>query len=327
MIRDVGTGAVAGPVKPPALAPGHTIGIVAPASPTDLGALQAGVDKLREAGFEVVLAPSVTSPGRGYLAGGSDEERARDLNDFFADPNIHGILSARGGYGCLRLLPYLDFDAVRQNPKWFGGFSDITTLLQAFEAEARLVTFHCPMAEAGAASNEWNTSWLLQGLTSTQPLGTIAWPDAGDGPHPRTFVDGVARGRTGGGNLMLVAMNLGTRWELDFHNRILFLEDVGEEPYRMDRMLAQLLAHGGIKEVAGIVFGHSPTCERPPVGKPSLDLFDVIEDLLVPLGKPLFYGFPCGHSQYRATIPMGVEAEIDASTGTLTLLEAATVAS
>ena len=313
-----------GLVKPPALAPGDTIGIVTPAGPSDLTALQRGIDTLHSWGFETVLASCVTSPGRGYLAGPSDQARADDLSGFFRDPDINGILCARGGYGCLRILPYMDWDAVRENPKWFGGFSDITTLLQCFEREAGLVTFHCPIVESPApAMPEWNADWLYAALTSTDPLGELTLPDQDDAPEIRTFIGGRVRGRTGGGNLMLTAMNLGTRWELDFHGRILFMEDIGEEPYRMDRMIAQLLAHGGIRHVAGIVFGHSPTCEYAPDGSPSLDLFQVIEDLLVPLDVPLIYGFPSGHSKYRASIPMGVRAELDADAGTLTILEAA----
>lgn len=313
-----------GSVKPYALVPGETIGIVAPAGPTDLTALQRGINTLQGWGFDTVLAPSVTSPGRGYLAGSSDAARAADLNSFFRDPAVHGILCARGGYGCQRLLPYLDWDAVRENPKWFGGFSDITILLQCIEREAGMVTFHCPIVESPApAMPQWNADGLYMALVSGEPLGEITLPDAADAPPIRTFVGGKTSGRTGGGNLMLTTMNLGTRWELDFRGRILFLEDVGEEPYRMDRMIAQLLAHGGIRQAAGIVFGHSPTCEYAPDGSASLNLLQVIEDLLVPLGIPLIYGFPCGHSKYRASIPMGVKAVLDADAGTLTINEAA----
>lgn len=309
---------------PKALLPGDRVGVVAPSGRVDPAALDRGLAELRTWGLEPAVGRHVLD-GHGYLAA-TDAGRAADLMWAFQDPSLAGIICARGGYGCLRLLPLLDWDVIRAHPKVFAGFSDITTLHQAFWKEAGLVTFHAPMLSAAEPEGmpRYNAEGLRGALFGTAYPGPAPLPDAPDAPALRTLVGGTARGRLLGGNLELVTRNLGTPWQLDTRGAILVLEDVDEAPYRVDRMLMQLKVAGLLDGVAGIVFGHSPTCEQGPEGRPSLTLFAVLEELLVPLGVPLLYGFPCGHSKYRATLPLGCQAELDAGAGRLTILERAT---
>jgi muramoyltetrapeptide carboxypeptidase len=307
-------------VKPKALHAGDTLAVIAPSSGMPAAELEPGLALLHEWGFETRVYPSAYA-SRGYLAGIDDAGRVADFVAAFTDPSIAGIVCARGGYGATRLLHRINWQQIAEHPKFFVGFSDITSLHLAL---ARLghVTFHGPMVAAGIDRSAYNANLLRQAMTSLRPLGDIPLPD--DGPLLRSVVDGVARGRLVGGNLSLIAATLGTPWEIDTRGKIVLIEDVDEAPYRVDRMLVQLLQAGKLRDARGILFGDSPTCEKGPAGKPSLTLFEVFDDLLVPLRLPLLYGFPCGHSAYRATLPLGVEVELDAGTGTLKVLEAAT---
>jgi len=305
--------------KPPALRPGDTLAVIAPSSPVDSAGLDAGIAALETWGFKVRVAPSART-GRGYLAGTSDWARANDFVEAFANPESAGIICARGGYGATRLLDKIDWSVPEAYPKFFAGFSDITSLHLALH-RVGLVTFHAPMVAAGLDRSTYNSDGFRRAMTSREPLGAIPLPD--DGPKVTTFVGGTARGPLIGGNLSLLAATMGTPWEIDTRGQILLIEDVDEAPYRVDRMLTQLLQAGKLRDAVGILFGDSPTCEKGPEGKPSLTLFEVLEDLLVPLGLPLLYGFPCGHSAYRATLPLGVLAELDATGGSLRILEPA----
>lgn len=310
--------------KARALRPGDLVGVVAPSGPVPDEALAAGVKLLEGWGFRVHVAPSVLAR-RGYLAG-SDEARARDFNDLWANPDVAGILCARGGYGAMRILDRIDWSMVRERPKFFCGFSDITALHLALEQRAGLVTFHGPMVAAFGAGEAYNEAELRRAITERRPLGTIPWPEAGEGaPVPLTVRPGVAEGRLIGGNLTLLCALMGTPWEPNLAGRLLMIEEVDEAPYRVDRMLQQLLLAGKLQQVKGVIFGDSPSCLRGPEGKPSLSLLEVLEDLLGPLGVPVLYGFPSGHTGYRATLPLGVEARLDARGGSLTFLESALV--
>jgi len=303
--------------------PGATIGVVAPAGPVAREDLQAGLKRLQEWGYRTVVGEAVPDR-RGYLAG-SDARRAADFNRMWADPAVDAIICARGGYGTMRILNLLDWDLIRQNPKFFCGFSDITALHLALEREAGLVTFHGPMVAAFGGAEAYNGAGLRRALQETGPLGEVPWPDPAEegAPRPLTIRPGVAEGRLIGGNLTLIVSLLGTRWEPDFSGRIVVLEDVDEAPYRVDRMLVQLLLAGKLQRAAGIVFGDSPTCLKGPPDRPSLALQEVLTELLGPLGIPVLYGFPCGHGPHRATLPLGVRARLDAEGGTLTILESA----
>ncbi len=301
-------------VKPKALRPGDCVGVAAPAGPVHPAALARGVRWLESCGFRVRVAPHVYRQ-RGYLAG-EDRERADDLNQLFADPEVAGILCARGGYGCMRLLPHLDWALIRSRPKFFAGFSDITALHLALGREADLVTFHGPILESPAGGPlPYNAQGLYRAMTETGPLGPLPAPptDGGDACPlpPGVLVPGRAEGPLIGGNLTLLCALEGTPWAVHTEGCILLLEDVDERPYRIDRLLTQLLLSGKLQAAAGFVFGHSPTCEADPEGRRrSLTLREILEDLLVPLGKPLVYGLPLGHGVYRATVPLGVRARL-----------------
>lgn len=309
--------------KPRPVPPGATIGVVAPSGPVPPEALEAGLERLHQWGYRTVVGDAVLQQ-RGYLAG-PDERRAEDFNRMWADPAVDAVLCARGGYGAMRILNRIDWEQVRRNPKFFCGFSDITALHLAMEREAGLVTVHGPMVAAFGGAEGYNAAGLRRALMETGPLGEIPWPDPAEAgaPRPVTIRPGVAEGRLIGGNLTLIVSLLGTRWEPDFTGRIVLLEDVDEPPYRVDRMLVQLLLAGKLQRAAGIVFGDSPTCLHGPPGRPSLALPEVLSELLGPLGIPVLYGFPCGHGPHRATLPLGVHARLDAEAGTLTILEPA----
>ncbi len=320
------TGTVPPLVRPRALVPGDTIAVAAPSGRVDRARLEDGVAMLRGWGFEVRCLPS-TATGRAYLAGESDRANGDELTSAFADPTVDAVLCAKGGYGSMRVLPFIDWDVVRANPKPFAGYSDITALHQAFRAETGQVTLHATMvARQGdePGPHPWTAEALRQALTSTEPLGAITPP--AESPPLTTVVPGVAEGPLAGGNLTLVASLAGTRWQLDARGCVLVLEDVDEKPYRVDRMLTQLALAGVLAGVRGVLFGDSPTCDRAADDGRSFSLAEILADRFAPLGVPVLYGFPCGHTPYRAALPLGVSARLDASTGTLDVLEPACVA-
>lgn len=310
-------------LKPRAVSPGALIGIVAPAGAVAEETLQAGRTRLHDWGYRTMVGPRILAR-HGYLAG-TDAERAADFNEVWANPEVDAIICAKGGYGVMRMLGGIDWAMVRQNPKFFCGFSDITALHLAFDREANLVTFHGPMVAAFGGAKAFNAAGLRRALESAEPLGVIPWPEPVDdeAPRPVALRPGVAEGPIIGGNLSLLAGMVGTPWAPNFAGRIVLIEDIDEDPYRMDRMLLQLRQSGSLTGAAGILFGDSPSCMDSRDGKPSLTLLQVIEDHLGDLGIPILYGFPCGHTAYRATIPFGVRARLDATAGTLTMLEAA----
>jgi muramoyltetrapeptide carboxypeptidase len=316
-----------GSVKARALRPGDTIGIVAPAGPITPDGLEQGIARLHAWGYRTLVGESVLDR-RGYLAG-TDTRRAADFNAMWANPDVAAVLCARGGYGVMRILEQLDWELIRRQPKFFCGFSDITALHVALEQEAGLITFHGPMAVAFGQAELYNGTGLKQALVQTMPLGPVPWPEpeqAAPGvPLPTVIRTGEVEGRLIGGNLTLLTGLMGTPWEPDFTGRIVVIEEVDEYPYKVDRMLTQLLLGGKLRHAAGILFGDSPSCMYGAEGKPSLTLMEVLEDRLGPLGIPVLYGFPCGHTEYRATLPLGAAARLDAGAVSLTMLEGALV--
>jgi muramoyltetrapeptide carboxypeptidase len=310
------------PILPPRLQPGDTLGIVAPASaPPDPKNLDRAVGVLGQLGFRVRLAPNVRQR-RGYLAG-SDRERAADLMRLFTDRQVNAILCVRGGYGAARLLPLLDYAAIRAHPKIFVGYSDITSLHCAFLAQADLVSFHGPMLNSDFVNDDMPSFTLksfLRVLGEPAACGSIAQG------YRRKTVEilrrGKARGPLIGGNLTLLCTTVGTPWQPRFNGRILFLEDLGEEPYRMDRMLTFLLNAGLLQQVAGIAIGINKDC-LDPKAKTAKEyhqtLEEVFRDRLLPLGVPLVVGLPFGHVPHNATLPVGVQAVLDGHRGELVL--------
>ncbi len=322
--------------KPAALKPGDRIGLVAPSgSTTRPRAAEEGAERLEALGFRVVSGRSCRAARRGYLAA-DDTLRAAA---FFADPLVRGIVCLKGGYGTPRILDLVDYTAAAADPKVFIGYSDITGIHLALARYAGIPTFHGPMAMSMTGGlDPLSTAAWLRALCSPGPLGRIPAvppePHAGSGegsPYPEvadipvrgTLVGGVARGRLTGGNLSLVAALAGTPYAVVPEESILFLEDIGEEPYRVDRMLTQLRLAGVFDACAGVVFGGWTNCD-PKEPERSLVLREVFMDVVAPSGKPLLAGFPAGHCVPNITIPLGVEVILDADAGTLDFIEAAT---
>ncbi len=300
---------------------GDTIGFVAPSGAVrEDGAIERAAAETERMGFKVQFGAS--NHGRyGYLAG-NDEARARDVNDMFRDDTVDAIFCLRGGYGAMRILDLIDYEAIRANPKIFVGFSDVTALHIAMLNRAGLVTFHGPMPTANWANgplDDFSRDALYQVLMRAEPAGMLPNPPE----YPRqTIASGTAEGQLVGGNLMLVTSSLGTPWEIDTKGRILFLEEVGEKTYCVDRMLTQLRLAGKFDDCKGVVFGNFNNCnvEYEQFG---LTLDEIIQDVVVPSGKPVMGGLRCGHCRPNLTLPFGVRCRLDADAQTLDVLESA----
>ncbi len=315
---------------PRALAAGDLIGLIAPSGGVkDPGQVEKAVAVLTRMGFAVKVGESCRA-NYGYLAGG-DKLRASDVNAFFADDAICGIVCMKGGYGTPRILDALDYGLVARNPKVFVGYSDITAIHLALNQRCSLVTFHGPMGVSDVLleGEGYSTRSWLSALTSTWPLGRMDNPPGSE--PPAVLVAGKARGRLVGGNLSLVAATMGTPWEIDARGKILFFEDIGERPYRVDRMLTQLRLAGKFEECAGVILGDWKDC-GPEEGKPSLSLQEIFRDVIAPAakagGKPVIMGVKAGHCSPSMTLPFGILAELDTESDRpgFEMLEAALVA-
>ncbi len=315
-------------VKARALKPGDTVGLIAPSSSIfELWDLEGVAPRLAALGLECKFGRNVRAR-RGYLAG-TEGERLADLHAMFADPRVAAVVCLGGGYGTERLLDRIDYGLIRKNPKIFLGYSDITGLHLAFGRLARLVTFHGPVALS--ALPEWTLASLKKALFSSEPVGAIDNPPEPDPLSPEfprhTVSPGRARGQTVGGNLTLISTTMGTPYEIDAKGKILLLEDTGEAPYRIDRMLVQLRLAGKLADAAGIVWGTCTDCTPSRSSfEINLSMSELLDDLLGNLGKPVLAGLVFGHTKEKATIPFGVEAELDATARTFRIVEAATVA-
>lgn len=314
-------------IKPRALKSGDVVGLVAPASYTfDLWRLDDAAARFRALGLEPKFGRHVRGR-RGFLSG-TDEERLEDLHAMFADRGVAAIFCIQGGYGTPRLLDRVDYDLIRRNPKILVGYSDITGLHLAIGKKTGLVTFHGPNALGGWT--ERSVELLKKALFVPEPLGALSNPEEKDPLNPeyrlRTIAPGSARGALVGGNLTLISATMGTPYEIDTRGRILLLEDIGEAPYRIDRMLVQLKLAGKLREAAGIVFGTCTDCGTDQSSfELSLSLSEVVDETFGALGKPVLAGLLFGHTREKSTIPFLVEAELDATAKTLTVLESATV--
>jgi len=299
---------------------GDTLGIVAPASaPPDSGTIDHAVEVLARLGFRAKLGANVRKR-RGFLAG-TDRERADDLMRMFKDPKVAGILCVRGGYGTARLLPRLDFELIRQHPKVFVGYSDITALHSALQRRSKILSFHGPMLNSDLAK-EPCPPFTLEGFRRTlmraTPPGSIL--QSYQGPGVSIIRRGCASGRLVGGNLSILCSTLGTPYEPRFQDAILFLEDLEEPPYRVDRMLTQLILGKRLSQVSGVAIGIYHHCVDPKAGKVKeyrQTLEDVFSDRLRPLGIPVVTGLPFGHVRLNATLPVGARAILDAEKGDL----------
>jgi len=308
-------------IKPPVLNPGDTIGLVAPASPVDNIQLNKGIAQLRSMGFKISLGNTIRKLlSRGFLAA-PDKERAEDINMFFKNENINAIFSIGGGYGSLRILPLLDYEEIKLNPKIFVGYSDITALLIAIYQKTGLIVFHGPMIAPDFPNlTEYTKNYMIKALMKTEPIGDIENPI--EGPYIRVINEGKAEGEIIGGNLSLIISTLGTPYEIDTKDKILFIEEVNEEPYRIDRMLTQLILSKKLSEAAGIIICEIRNYEQK-ISKSTLTLEEVIQDRIGSLGIPAIYGLCCGHGPNKITMPIGVRAHLDATQAKLTITETA----
>ena len=312
-------------IKPRALKPGMTVALIAPAgSSNNKQMVLHAIDVLKSLGYRVKEGKNLYQRTQ-YLAG-TDQERADDINRAFSDPEVDAIFTLTGGYGTMRTLPYLDYEMIRANPKVLIGYSDITGLLLGLYARAGMVGFHGPVASS--TFSEYTLAEYKKVVVNPSPTTEIGTPPAVDYPEGQaerenrlmTFAGGKARGRLVGGNLSLLSPLIGTPYEPDFQDAILFLEDVHEAFYRLDRMITHLLLAGKLHQVSGIVMGKFT---RIPKEGNSFNLEEIIEQLLVPLGIPILRGLMIGHVADKTTVPMGIMAELDADAQTLTLLEPA----
>ncbi len=301
-------------IIPKPLFPGARVALLAPASAVPMEKLQPALDYVQSLGLESVVYPSCYFANRdGYMAA-TDAQRAKDLNDAFADPTIDGIWCIRGGYGAHRILPLLDADRIRSNPKWFGGYSDVTALHTYLNQVCGFETYHCTMPSTEPNPDEFTLSWLKKALFG-ELTGVLSYPQ---GEAPKTLVPGNATGVLCGGNLSLLAASLGTPWEIDTRGKILFLEDIGEKTYRVDSMLTQLRNAGKFRDCAGIILGAWTDCP-PEFPEKTLLLPEIFEQLIVPSGKPVICDVPCGHILPTMSLPMGRRCTMNADTCTLIL--------
>ncbi|MCI0513653.1 LD-carboxypeptidase [candidate division KSB1 bacterium] len=306
------------PLYPPMLRPGARIGIVAPASkPLDLEKFQRGITYLETKGFTPVVAPHVLDE-YGYLAG-RDADRAADLNAMFADPKIDAIICARGGYGTPRLLERLDYDVIRNNPKIFVGYSDISALQQAIYSQTELITFSGPMVavEMGAGIDALTETYFWSLLMNRQAIYPLTDPRIA---AFEVYKAGAAAGPLIGGCLSVFAPLIGSRFMPDYQGAILVLEDIDEPYYGIDRLFCQLKAVRILDQVQAIVIGQFLECEPKDPQKPTLRLPQIIEDLLGDLSIPIITNFAYGHGPLKFTIPWGANARLDTRTGTFEIV-------
>lgn len=319
--------ALPAPTRPRRLREGDTIGLINPS-----GAIYERVhyeiahEAMQALGLRVKEAPHLRAR-YGHMAG-TPQQRADDIHGLFADDGVAGILAVTGGSGANRVLPHLDFDLMRRHPKFLGGFSDLTALITAVQVKTGLVTFHSPLgrSEWNAFSVEHFKAVVMEGAAHTMRNRT----DKGDDLALRegriqTVRGGKASGPLVGGNLAVLTSLAGTPYWPSFDGAILFLEDVSEYIYRIDRMLSTLMLSGALSRVAGVVLGGFTDCPVSEGSFGTLTLDEVFDDYFLPLGVPVYRGAQFGHVKRKFTIPLGVRAEIDADAGTLRLLEPAVV--
>lgn len=311
--------------KPPRLRRGDTVGLVKPASfLADDFDVQLAMEAIAAMGLVPKPAPHLMER-HGYLAG-TDQARAADLNAMYADKTVKAVFAARGGWGSARILPHLDFDLIRANPKLLIGFSDITALHMAFAARAGFPTIHGPNAGAAWGKLSWDA---FRKVAFDGEMPTLRNPEGSEDRlvqrqwRTRTIRAGKATGRLLGGNLTVLTSLLGTPYLPAFDGAILFLEDVDEAEYRIDRMLTQLALAGILGRVAGIVFGQCTECQASGPSYGGFTVSQLLRQHLLPLGVPAFEGALIGHIDDQFSIPVGAQAEIDADAGTIRMLEPA----
>ncbi|VAW28908.1 Muramoyltetrapeptide carboxypeptidase [hydrothermal vent metagenome] len=312
------------PIKilPKRLEQGDVIGLATPGSPISEDQLNETVEKLESMGYKTYYKPSVLSE-YGYFAG-TDQERADELMHMFTNNDVDIVMCVRGGYGSIRILDLLDFEEIRKNPKIFIGYSDITALLSSVYERTGLVCFHGPMGISDY--NDYTLKSFDRVLVN--PRSRYKYPyqrEENTENNPEfdfyTITGGIAEGELIGGNLSVLASMAGSDFETDFENKIVFLEEVEEKTYRVDRMLTQLVQATNLRKANGIVLGVFYKCNIND--KPTLTLKQAIADILKPLNIPVAYGFPFGHIKIKMTLPTGINAKFNATRRVLKLTEKA----
>lgn len=315
--------------KPRALQPGDTVAVIMPSTHVP------DPDRLANAGRTIEFFGLKMQAGR-FLGrrtwnfAHSIDERVQDLHDAFRNPEVKAVFCVGGGYGTMQILDKIDYGLIRANPKIFTGYSDITALHLAFHKLAGLVTFHSPVVLS--SFSPYTQKHFRKALFETEPLGVVTNPPESNPLRPahpwRAIKPGKARGPLAGGNLTLISTTMGTPYEIDTRGKILFLEDVGEETYSIDRMLIQLHLAGKFNGIAGLVWGECAEC-GPTQFKPSqatpFTLGETIDNIFGRLDVPVLSGLTIGHTLDQATLPLGVMATLDAGKGELTIEESATV--
>ena len=294
------------PLLPARLAPGDTVAVVAPSSPFIREKFQKGISVLAEMGLRPLFMEGIYET-RGYLAG-SDPHRTRLIHESFTDHSVKAIFCARGGYGALRLLDLLDFGLVASHPKVFIGCSDVSVLLNVFYSRCGLVTFHGPMMESLGQATQPTKQALIDALFAGDPLTVTA-------ENKLVIRSGTCSGVVSGGNLTTLCHLVGTPYVPDFSGHILMLEDVGEQPYRIDRMLIHMRMAGCFKDLAGLALGSFKDCGDPD------QIYRIFEDIFSDVPIPILAGFNVGHDEPNLTIPFGIRATLDADDGRLQFSE------
>ncbi len=289
------------------------IGLICPGSPITQEKLDTAIENVSIFGFNPVFTKNVLLK-KGYLAG-SDQERLDDLHEMFSRPDVSAIWCIRGGYGCTRLLNQINYKLIRQNPKPLIGYSDITALLNTIHQKTKNPCYHGPVASS--PMTDYTKAMLTPILDNIFPHEINISPNTNE-HKPYTIYPGIINGRLAGGNLSLIAALEGTPYAINSKNKIVFIEDVGEKPYRIDRMLTQLLESGFLKQAAGIILGEFADCEAKDDS--SLTLKEVLLDRLQPLKIPTVYGYSFGHIDNQCTLPIGVLATLNTEKQIVTLL-------
>ncbi len=317
------------PIYPKRLKPGDTIGLVSPAAATyEREPVEIAIEAIQALGFKVKQSPYLRA--RYGQFGGTDAQRAEAINSMFADNSVDGILALTGGSGCNRIVDKLDYAMIRKHPKFFGGYSDLTSLINAIQVQTGLVTFHSPVG-----ASEWN-EFSVSHFRSVVMDGQAALLHNPDAAKQRadnlvqtedriqTLRGGRARGPLVGGNLAVLTSLAGSAYWPNFRGAILFIEEVNEYIYRVDRMLSQLRIAGALQQVSGVVIGKFTKC-TPGEGYGTLTLDEVFDDYFLPLNVPVFSGAMIGHIKLKFTLPVGGEVEMDADAGSIQLLRPAVV--
>ena len=307
-------------IHPKPLSAGDTVGLITPSSSITEAKLEKAIANMKTLGLKVKLGKNIKAI-HGFLAG-TDQQRLDDLHAMFADDEVDGIWCIRGGYGLGRILPDIDYKLIKKNPKIIIGYSDITALLIAIHQKTGLIGFHGPLASS--TFSDYTLKHVKNVLMHPKKHYTIGYANENDDIEDisyRTKVirHGKARGQLSGGNLTLLSSMAGTKFEWSAKNKLVFIEDIGEKPYRIDRMLTQLLQSADLHKAKGIILGVFEDCQAKE-GSRSLSLMETLEDRLGHLEVPIIYGLSFGHIKNNFTLPVGMEAEMDTEKRTLTLL-------